>query len=173
MSDIYVMQRANGDVFALDDHGRFRVPLFHSSRDAMIARSRNWEMLLFKPVPLDTSLLTELFPLGGESEVDLWLVKDPSVSLKHGCLVEHAQLPLMGPIEPQIVSGNGDSPDRSHLRTLPQTDSVATETWEDEGGNYSKRLGSLEEALEGRRIHDEKASCTSDRLVMEIPGFNP
>ena len=25
MSDIYVMQRANGDVFALDDHGRFRV----------------------------------------------------------------------------------------------------------------------------------------------------
>jgi len=23
MSDIYVMQRANGDVFALDDHGRF------------------------------------------------------------------------------------------------------------------------------------------------------
>ena len=26
MSDIYVMQRANGDVFALDDHGRFRAP---------------------------------------------------------------------------------------------------------------------------------------------------
>ena len=26
MSDIYVMQRANGDVFALDDHGCFRMP---------------------------------------------------------------------------------------------------------------------------------------------------
>jgi hypothetical protein len=31
MSDIYVMQRANGDVFALEDHGRFRVPLFNST----------------------------------------------------------------------------------------------------------------------------------------------
>ena len=31
MSNIYVMQRANGDVFALDDHGRFRVPLFNSN----------------------------------------------------------------------------------------------------------------------------------------------
>jgi hypothetical protein len=49
MSDIYVMQRANGDVFALDDHGRFRVPLFNSSSDASLARLRNFGMLLFKP----------------------------------------------------------------------------------------------------------------------------
>jgi hypothetical protein len=46
MSDVYVMQRANGDVFALDDHGRFRVPLFNSSRDAFLARLRNFGMLL-------------------------------------------------------------------------------------------------------------------------------
>ena len=38
MSDIYVMQRANGDVFALDDHGRFRVPLFNTSSDGFLAR---------------------------------------------------------------------------------------------------------------------------------------
>jgi len=37
MGDIYAMQRANGDVFALDNKGRFCVPLFHSSRDAMTA----------------------------------------------------------------------------------------------------------------------------------------
>ena len=65
MSNIYVMQRANGDVFALDHHGRFRMPLFHSSRDAMIARSRNWEMLLFKPVALGARLLKELVPVRG------------------------------------------------------------------------------------------------------------
>jgi hypothetical protein len=53
MSDIYVMQRANGDVFALDNHGRFRVPLFKSSRDAFLARLRNFEMLVYKPVQLD------------------------------------------------------------------------------------------------------------------------
>jgi hypothetical protein len=46
MGDIYIMQRANGDLFALDHHGRICAPLFHSSRDAMTARSRNGDMLL-------------------------------------------------------------------------------------------------------------------------------
>ncbi len=95
MSDIYAMQRANCDCFALDDHGRFRVPLFHSRHDAMIARSRNLEMLLFKPVPLNARLLKELVPIGGGSDVDFWLVKDPLLSLNRGRLVEHAQLALL------------------------------------------------------------------------------
>ena len=62
MSDIYVMQRANGDVFAVDDHGRLRVPLFNNSSDAFQARLRNFGMLLFKPVQLDASLLKQLVP---------------------------------------------------------------------------------------------------------------
>ena len=95
MSDIYAMQRANGDVFALDHKGRFCVPLFHSSRDAMTARSRNGDMLLFKPVALDTRLLRELVPKGGQDKVDLLLVKDPLRSLKRGDLVEHAELVLL------------------------------------------------------------------------------
>ena len=66
MSNIYVMQRANGDVFAVDDHGRFRVPLFNSTSDAFLARLRNFGMLLFKPVPLDAGLLTQLVPLGAQ-----------------------------------------------------------------------------------------------------------
>ena len=70
MSDIYVMQRANGDVFALDDHGRFRVPLFNSSSDAFLARLRNFGMLLFKPVQLEAGLLEQLVPGGGAAEVD-------------------------------------------------------------------------------------------------------
>ena len=92
MSAIYAMQRANGDVFALDDKGRFRVPLFHSSRDAMTARSRNRDMLLFKPVALDDRLLRELVPKAGQTNVDLLLVKDPLRSLKRGDLVQHAEL---------------------------------------------------------------------------------
>ena len=89
------MQRANGDVFALDDHGRFCVPLFHSTRDAMTARLRNGDMLTFKPVALDARLLRELAPEGGQNNVDLLLVKDPLRSLKHGSLVEHAELVLL------------------------------------------------------------------------------
>jgi len=95
MSDIYAMQRANGDVFALDTKGRFCVPLFHSSRDAMTARSRNVEMLLFKPVALHAGLLRELKPKGGQTNVDLLLVKDPLQSLKRGDLVDHAELVLI------------------------------------------------------------------------------
>lgn len=95
MSDIYAMQRANGDVFALDHKGRFCVPLFHSSRDAMTARSRNGDMLLFKPVALDTRLLRELVPKGGQNNVDLLLVKDPLRSLKRGDPVDHAELVLI------------------------------------------------------------------------------
>lgn len=92
MNDFYALQRANGDWFALDDHGRFRVPLFRSSRDAMQARQRNSEMLLFKPVALDDRALKEILPSGDGNDVDFWLADDPSVSLRRGRLIEHAQL---------------------------------------------------------------------------------
>ena len=95
MSDIYAMQRANGDVFALDNKGRFCVPLFQSSHDAMTARMRNGDMLLFKPVALDARLLRELRPKGGQTNVDLLLVRDPLRSLKRGDLVDHAELVLI------------------------------------------------------------------------------
>ena len=95
MSDIYAMQRANGDVFALDNKGRFCVPLFHSRSDAMTARLRNGDMLLFKPVVIDARLLRELRPKGGQNNVDLLLVKDPLRSLKRGDQVDHAELTLL------------------------------------------------------------------------------
>ena len=53
MSSLYAMQRANGDWFALDDHGRLRMPVFHSSNAAMHARIRHPGMLLFKPKVFD------------------------------------------------------------------------------------------------------------------------
>ena len=111
MSEIYVMQRANGDLFAFDDHGRFSVPLFQTSGEAMIARSRNFEMLLFKPVALNESLLRELGPTSDETDVDLRLVKDPLLNLKRGSLVAHAQLAqlLSRPVGPGMVPGNGNS----------------------------------------------------------------
>jgi hypothetical protein len=94
MGDIYVMQRANGDLFALDHYDRTCLPLFHSSRDAMTARSRNLDMLLFKPVVLDARLLLEVAPKAGRNDVDLLLVKDPLRSLKRGDQVGHGELAL-------------------------------------------------------------------------------
>lgn len=140
MSDIYAMQRANGDWFALDYHGRFRVPLFLSSHDAMMARMRNFGMLLFKPVALDARLLKEMVPVGSAGDVEFWLVNDPLVSLNRGHLVEHAQLALLmhSPIELEGVPSYGNRFHKPMLATPPRNDIKATENWEGEGGKYAK-----------------------------------
>ena len=134
MKDIFAMQRANGDWFALDHHGRLRVPLFHSSQDAMIARLHNFGLLVFKPVVLDARFLKEIVPLPGEDEVDFCMVDDPFASLNSGSTVGRRDLALLiRPDEHEDSEHNGN--------TLPasfQSDLEAVETWEDEGGKSAK-----------------------------------
>jgi hypothetical protein len=124
MKEIYGMQRANGDWFALEDHGRFRVPLFHSSHDALMARLRNFGMLLFKPVALDTRLLKEIKPADGGNEVDLFIVNDPFDSLNHGDPVQQAQLTLLisNPDECPTIPRNGNGFHDSSRKTLRQSE---------------------------------------------------
>ena len=90
MSSVYAMQRANGDWFALEDRGRFRVPVFRSSREAMQARASHSGMLLFRPVALDKRVLKDLTPADGERAAYFWLVDGSATNLNHGCLIEHA-----------------------------------------------------------------------------------
>ena len=90
---MYAMQRANGDWFALDDHGDFRVPVFRSNGDAMQARAFNGAMLLFRPVMLDERALKSLAPTNGTSH--FWLVDQASVNLKRGHRIEHARLSVL------------------------------------------------------------------------------
>lgn len=97
MSSLFAMQRANGDWFALDDRGRFRVPLFSSEQDGMLARMNHWGMRLFNPVALDVRSLGELVPAEGASETDFWLVENPFTSLSRGRLIDRAQLSLLVP----------------------------------------------------------------------------
>lgn len=92
MNNIFAMRRANGDWFAFDDRGRFLVPIFRSSSDAMISRSHNLDMLLFKPVALDTRLLKQLMPAGGKGDVDFRMVNDPGAKLNRGTLIELAHV---------------------------------------------------------------------------------
>jgi hypothetical protein len=94
LSNVYAMQRANGDWFALDDRGRFRVPVFSNSREAMTARSYNSEMLVFKPVLLTDGGLKTLASTNGD-KVDFWLVEKESTNMKRGQLLSHAELALM------------------------------------------------------------------------------
>ena len=95
MTYIYAMRRANGDWFVLDDDGQLRMPLYLSSNEGMQARAFNPGMLLFKPVVLEERALTEFAPTEGESSVRFWLADGPSTKLKHGYLIDHAQLTLL------------------------------------------------------------------------------
>jgi len=94
------MQRANGDWYALDDHGRFRVPVFHSTREAMIARSRDTGMECFRPTALDEAAFVNLTTTD-EGKACFWLVGDPSLNLSRGLALDHAQLALL------LRNGNG------------------------------------------------------------------
>jgi hypothetical protein len=110
MKDTYAMRRANGDWFALNDHGKLRVPLFQSSHDAMMARLRNFGMLLFEPVALDARLLGDIAPANGKNGTDFCMVNDPFDSLGHGAPMDRAELfsRLNGPGERQAAPGNGN-----------------------------------------------------------------
>jgi len=71
------------------------MPLFHSTQDALMARLRNFGMLLFEPVALDARLLKEVVPAGADSYVDFFIVNDPFASLAHGSRMTPAQLTLL------------------------------------------------------------------------------
>jgi hypothetical protein len=127
-SHLYALQRANGDVFALDDHGRFRVPLFQSKGDATLARLRNVEMLLFKPVTFDARLLKQIIPLGDAAEVDFWLVNDPLINLNRGRLVHPTELDLLvgSRMRPKAVPRDPTIDEVATLATSPYSNSNAT-----------------------------------------------
>jgi len=82
MSAIYGMQRANGDWFTLAVNGRSTMPLFHTMQEAFMSRLRNFRMLLFKPVKLNSELLKKLIAESGGQQIDLCLIEDPFVSLE-------------------------------------------------------------------------------------------
>jgi len=84
------MRRANGDWFALDDKGHLRVPLFHSSSDAMLARSRDSGMECFRPVVLDKAALANL--TNADEGGSYWLVSDPLRKLSHGRCLDRQEL---------------------------------------------------------------------------------
>jgi hypothetical protein len=139
MSDIFAMQRANGDWFALDHSGRLRVPLFHSIHDAMMARLRNFGLLLFEPVVIDALFLKNIVPLTGEDEVDFCMINDPFASLSRGVTVGHRELASLIPAgKHEDIAINGNSFHAPDPGALPQSERKATETWEDEGGTYAK-----------------------------------
>ena len=91
MSELFGMQRANGDWFALSNNGDLRMTVFLSAAEAMSARSRNTEMECFRPVALDKLALDALTADDGDT-VCFCLVSDPSRKLKRARPIDLAEL---------------------------------------------------------------------------------
>jgi hypothetical protein len=93
MKSLFAMQRANGDWFALDDHGSFRVPIFKSARQAMLARARETGMECFRPVVLDEKAFHNLTTTD-EGKASFWLVDDPLMKLSRSRPLDRQQLAI-------------------------------------------------------------------------------
>lgn len=91
MNTIFALRRANGDWFALDDDGLFRVPIFRSSGAAMVARSRDFGMECFRPVELDEAAFRNLTTTD-EGKACFWLVDDPLRNLNRGRSLNRSEL---------------------------------------------------------------------------------
>jgi hypothetical protein len=85
----------------------------------MMARLRNFGMMLFKPTPINSRLLKEIAPEGSESYVDFCIVNDPFGSLSRGKALQHARLALLvgNRDEHQSVPGNGNGLHRAEPST--------------------------------------------------------
>lgn len=91
MKTLFAMRRANGDWFALDDQGSFRVPVFRTSAEAMLARTRETGMECFRPVALDAAAFKNLTTTD-EGKASFWLVTDPLMKLSRGRPLDRKQL---------------------------------------------------------------------------------
>lgn len=90
MKLLYAMRRANGDWFAFDDQGSFRVPVFRSTRDAMVARRRDAGMECFRPVALDEVALKNLTSTD-EGKATFWLIANPLRNMSHALRLDRKQ----------------------------------------------------------------------------------
>jgi hypothetical protein len=91
MKSLFAMRRANGDWFALDDKGSFRVPVFHSSGAAMTARMQDSGMECFRPVVIDEAAFKNLTTTN-DGAASFWLVTDPLMKLSRGRALGHREL---------------------------------------------------------------------------------
>jgi len=105
MKTLFAMRRANGDWFALDDQGGFRVPVFHTSGEAMVARSLDTGMECFRPVALD-AVAFENLTTTDEGKASFWLIADPLMNMSQGRSLDRKQLQ-------QLITNDDERPGKS------------------------------------------------------------
>ena len=91
IKNLFAMRRANGDWYALNDNGGFRVPVFASSSSAMTARMQDPRMECFRPVSIDEAAFKNLTTTDSGS-ASFWLITDPLLKLSKGSPLNHQEL---------------------------------------------------------------------------------
>ena len=85
MEDVYVMRRANGDLFTEEVQGKMRIPVWSSRDTADRYKARNPELSVFLPARLDRLLFNKIKTLQeGSAEFFLLSEEDPNASLFEG-----------------------------------------------------------------------------------------
>ena len=93
--NLYGMQRANGDWFAIREPSRLRVPLFSSVDEARATRAFNVDLLVCKAALFDERALKQVAEPEGYRAVYFWLVEQSSRNMRRGVALEHEQVALM------------------------------------------------------------------------------
>ena len=93
--NLYGMQRANGDWFAIREPTRFRVPLFSSVDEAKSVRAFNVELLVFSAALFDERALKQVGQFEENRAVYFWLVDESSRNMRRGVALEREDVELM------------------------------------------------------------------------------
>jgi hypothetical protein len=90
MSELFVMRRANGNLFTREINGKLVIPVW-SSRDAIARyKERNPELMIFLPARLDRSTINRVTSgLGTEGTTQFFLLSEdaPDAYLDEGRLI--------------------------------------------------------------------------------------
>ena len=87
MSDVYVVRRANGDLFTEEINGRLRIPVWKSEEAVARYRERNPELITFLPQRMSRPLMMKVASgLGSERTMEFFLLSedDPDADLTDG-----------------------------------------------------------------------------------------
>jgi hypothetical protein len=93
--NLYGMQRANGDWFAIREPSRFRVLLFSSVDEARATRAFNVDLLVCTAALFDERALKQVAELEAHRSVYFWLVEQYSRNMRRGVALEREQVALM------------------------------------------------------------------------------
>ena len=87
MSEMYVMRRANGDLFTTELDGRFQIPIWINLEAVARYRARNPELMTFLPARLSRPLMRKIQSgLGREGTKEFLLLSEaaPDAYLNDG-----------------------------------------------------------------------------------------